>query len=361
MRKSKIFLIGLLCICVAITALLFLGRSDEEQMSGPEVSVVEKPAPQDEILKIYFIPKNLGNLYFDALSSGFYDAIAELGEQNFDYKYIGPPVAEADNQIPFVEEAIRNGADAIFIAANSNEALNDIFDSAREAGTRIYIINQDIPGSETHRDAAIMPVNFDTIGAAQVKLLAEQIDYEGRFVILSATADAPDQNTWVELMKTELGNNPEYDKMELLEIVYGDDQPEKSAAEMETLLSKYPDLKGVIAPTTVGLASACKVIRAENLAGKVKITGLGLPSEMAEFVRDGTCEGFQLWNPPYEGYLGVYLVWEEKRNGFSPAPGSKFPAGKLGEYTILPSGQILTLENPMDYNQTNIEKYAVLF
>ncbi|MDR1874293.1 MAG: substrate-binding domain-containing protein [Synergistaceae bacterium] len=351
-------------LCAAAAALWFFARSGGMPASGLNASGDKQSAVEaidDGMLRICFIPKNLGNPYFEALSSGFYDAIAELGEENFSYVYSGPETAEADSQIPYVEEAVQNGADAIFIAANSNDALNDAFDAARKAGVRVYIINQDIPGSEAHRDAAIMPVNFDAVGAAQMKLLAEQMGYEGRFAILSATADAPDQNTWIELIKAELENNPAYEKMELLEIVYGDDQPEKSAAEMEALLSKYPDLEGVIAPTAVGLPSACKVIQARGLAGKIRIIGLGLPSEMAEFVRDGTCGGFQLWNPPYEGYLGVYMVWAEKKQGFSPAPGARFPAGKLGEYTILPNGQILTLTDPMQYDKSNIEKYAVLF
>jgi rhamnose transport system substrate-binding protein len=149
--------------------------------------------------------------------------------------------------------------------------------------------------------------------------------------------------------------------MELLEVVYGDDQPEKSASETKALLSKYPEMKGIISPTTVGIAAACRVVRESGVAGKVKVTGLGLPSEMAEFVLDGTCEGFQLWNPPYEGYMSVYMVWAEKKEGFIPAPGAKFMAKKLGEHTILPNGQILTLENPMLYDKSNIEKYSVLF
>jgi rhamnose transport system substrate-binding protein len=354
----KIFLIGVVCVIIAALFFVYPGRkpaSDSNRRVGGE------SASGNDILKIYFIPKNLGNPYFEALNSGFYDAIVELGEENFIYTYSGPETAEADNQIPYVEEAVKDGADAIFIAANSNDALNAVFDAARESGVRVYIINQDIPGSEAHRDAAIMPVNFETIGAAQVELLAGQIDYEGKIAILSSTADAPDQNTWVELMKVELENNPEYEKMELLEVVYGNDQTEKSTAEMEALLSKYPDLKGVISPTTVGLAAACKVIQTKGFTGRVKITGLGLPSEMAEFVRDGTCEGFQLWNPPYEGYLGVYMVWAEKKTEFSPVPGAVFSAGKLGEYSILPNGQILTLEMPMHYDKSNIEKYAILF
>jgi rhamnose transport system substrate-binding protein len=82
---------------------------------------------------------------------------------------------------------------------------------------------------------------------------------------------------------------------------------------------------------------------------------------MAEFVLDGTCEGFQLWNPPYEGYMGVYLVWAERKEGFVPSPGAAFSTGKLGEHVIQPNGQILALENPMLYDKSNIERYSVLF
>ena len=312
-------------------------------------------------LTIYFIPKNLGNPYFDALNVGFHDAISELDEDRFDYKYTGPDEAGPRSQIPFVEDAVENGADAIFIAANSNDALNDSFDAAREAGVRVYIINQDIPGSEDHRDAAIMPVNFDTVGAAQLRFLAEQMDYSGKFAILSATADAPDQNTWINLIKAELESNAAYDKMELLEVFYGDDQAEKSASETEAILSKYPDADGILCPTAVGLVAACKVIRDKGLSGSLKITGLGLPSEMAEFIRSGVCEGFHLWNPPYEGYLAVYMLWAEKKEGFEPKPGASFSAGKLGEMSILPNGQILTLETPMLYNASNIDEYSILF
>jgi rhamnose transport system substrate-binding protein len=356
MNKSALFVI------VTAGILLFAACPGGGSSSGSAAnSVSPAPVSEDGKIKIYFIPKNLGNPYFEAVSSGFYDAIAELGEDNFDYTYTGPASAEPAAQIPYVEEALRNGAHAVFIAANSNDALNDVFTEARKAGVRIYIINQDIPGSESYRDAAIMPVNFDTIGAAQIELLGKHINYQGEFAILSATAEAPDQNTWIGLMKAELTGNPKYKGMKLVEVVYGDDQTEKSAAEMESLLARRPNLKGVIAPTAVGLPAACEVIRDRGAAQKIKITGLGLPSVMAEFVLDGTCEGFQLWNPPYEGYISVYMVWAEKKAGFSPAPGAKFLAGKLGEHTILPNGQILTLETPMLYDKSNINEYSILF
>jgi rhamnose transport system substrate-binding protein len=341
---------------IVVAVLLFPGCRPKE--ASPPAAETSGASAK---IRIYFIPKNLGNPYFEALSSGFYNAITELGEDNFEYTYTGPETAETDSQIPFVEEAIRRRADAVFIASNSNDALNGVFDRARQQGTRIYSINQDTPGSEAHRDAAIMPVNFDTIGASQIELLGKLMDYEGQFAILSATADAPDQNFWISLMKAELENNSAYSRMELVETVYGDDQHDKSAAETEALLSRRPGLKGIIAPTAVGLPAACGVLRGKGLAGAVKITGLGLPSQMAEFVQDGTCESFQLWNPPYEGYIGVYLIWAEKKAGFVPAPGASFATGKLGSRAVLPNGQILTLETPMLYDSSNIREYAVLF
>jgi rhamnose transport system substrate-binding protein len=129
---------------------------------------------------------------------------------------------------------------------------------------------------------------------------------------------------------------------------------------MEALLTKYPNIKGVIAPTAAGIPACAKVLQTRRLTGQVKLTGLGLPSTMKEFVDDGTCESFALWNPPYEGYLATYLV-DAISKGYNPAPGSSFQAGKLGSITIESNGQILTLKDLMAYDKSNIAEYAPLF
>jgi rhamnose transport system substrate-binding protein len=312
-------------------------------------------------VKVYFIPKNLGNPYFVALSSGFEQALKELDPSSAKYEYIftGPATAEATSQIEYVEAAVQNGAKAIFIAANSNDALNGTFDDARKRGVRIYIINQDIPGSETYRDAAILPTNFDTIGIAQLDLLHSLIGGEGDFAILSATTDAPDQNYWIQLMRDELAKgNPKFAKMKLVDVVYGDDQPEKSTTEMEALLTKHPNLRGVIAPTTVGIAAATKVVQTRGISDRVIVTGLGLPSEMRQFIVDGSSKGFQLWDPPAEGYLALYMVDAELNAGFNPAPGATFSAGKLGTIKIEPNGQIFTMPMPKLFNKDNLADFV---
>jgi rhamnose transport system substrate-binding protein len=310
-------------------------------------------------LKIYFIPKDTVNPYFYAIDVGFKEAMKELGEDRFEYIYTGPATAGPTDQIEYIVAAVQNKASAIFVSANHDSALNRTLDDARKAGVKVFIMNQDIPGSETHRDAAIMPASFDNVGPLLIELMGKQLNYEGDFAILSATTDAPDQNTWIDGIKKALSNT-KYSKMKLVDVVYGDDQPEKSTTEMEALLTKYPNLKGVIAPTAAGIPACAKVLQTRRLTGRVKLTGLGLPSTMQEFVNDGTCESFALWNPPYEGYLATYLV-DAISKGYAPAPGSTFAAGKLGTIKIESNGQILTLKDLMVYDKSNIAEYAPLF
>ena len=338
-------------------------KTDAPKTDAPKTDApaTEAPAGGDgEPVKVVFIPKNLGNPYFEAINLGFEKAIEEIGADKFEYEFTGPATAEATSQIEYVDAAVQNGADAIFIAANSNDALNSTFDEAREEGTQIWIINQDIPGSEDHRDCAIMPLDFGPVGVALMENCGSQIGYEGQFAILSATTDAPDQNTWIDLMKKELEANPDkYGKMELVEVVYGDDQPEKSTTETEALLTKYPDLKAIIAPTTVGIAAAAKVVQTKG--SSVKVSGLGLPSEMAEFVLDGTVDSFQLWNPPMEGYLGAYVAYAIATEGFKAEPGASVKAGELGEVTVTDAGQMITIPEMVVFNKDNIEEYAKQF
>lgn len=136
-------------------------------------------------------------------------------------------------------------------------------------------------------------------------MIAEMIGGSGEIAILSATPQATNQNLWIEWMKKELAENPKMKNVKLVKVAYGDDLRDKSVAEMEGLLKTYPNLKGVIAPTTVGVAAAGKVLTDKGLKGKVQLTGLGPPSEMAEYIESGVCHRMYLWNPLDVGYLPV--------------------------------------------------------
>ena len=82
---------------------------------------------------------------------------------------------------------------------------------------------------------------------ARCKSIAKQIGDKGEIAILSATANATNQNAWIKFMKDEL-KKPEYKDIKLVKVAYGDDDDQKSFQETQGLLQAYPNLKGIISP-----------------------------------------------------------------------------------------------------------------
>lgn len=320
---------------------------------GMALAMTTAAIAQDPI-KIVYIGKNTGNPYFDSITGGFVDACAAKG---CEFEFVAPATAEATSQIPIIEAQIQRGVNVIGIAPNSPDALNQVLADAKAKGILVLTVNGDITGSEQFRDATILPVNFDIVGRDQVEMVGSLIGYEGEIAILSATTEAPDQNKWIVGMNETLKSDPKYAKMSLVATVYGDDQPEKSTTEMEALLANFPNLKGVIAPTTVGIAAAAQVVQSRGIAETVKVTGLGLPSEMRDFVKDGTVTAFQLWSPYNEGWLAVHFALGLLDGSIKNEVGSTFEVPNLGTITINENNSINTQAELTTFNAENIDDF----
>nr|BFE76930.1 hypothetical protein GCM10020092_102310 [Actinoplanes digitatis] len=156
-------------------------------------------------------------------------------------------------------------------------------------------------------------------------------------------------------MKTELAK-PENAKLKLVKTVYGNDDDQKSFQEAQGLLQSYPNLKVIVSPTTVGIAAAARYVSGSNYKGKVGITGLGLPNQMREYVKDGTVKKFALWNPADIGYLAGYAGAALASGQITGKEGEKFTAGKLKDYTVGADGEIV-LGPPTEFTAANIDQF----
>ena len=146
-------------------------------------------------------------------------------------------------------------------------------------------------------------------------------------------------------------------------MAYGDDLRDKSVSETEALLKTYPNLKGIIAPTTVGIAAAGKVLTDKGLKGKVQLTGLGLPSEMAEYIESGVCQWMYLWNPIDVGNLAGYTAEALVKGTITGKVGDTFTAGDLGSMSIVEDGdgtQIM-LGDPYKFDSSNIAEWKDVY
>ena len=201
---------------------------------------------------ITFIPKNLGNPYFDTSDAGGKKAVEEFGGK---YSQVGPQEASPDAQAQYIDTAAQKRTSAIVMSANDPEALGDSMTKARDAGTKIVTFDSDT--NPKYRDVFINQATTEGLGKVQVDMIADQIGDAGEIAILSATANATNQNAWIAVMKKELKNHP---KIKLVETAYGNDDDQTSFDKTAALLQKHPNLKGIISPTTVGIAAAARYL-----------------------------------------------------------------------------------------------------
>jgi len=298
---------------------------------------------------ITFLPKNLGNPYFDASTAGGERAAQEFGGT---IEEVGPDQATPDSQVSFINTAAQQGVGALVVSANDPTAICDALEEARDAGVKVITFDSDT--DPECRDVFVNQADAEGIARAQVEMIAEQIGGSGEIAILSAAANATNQNAWIELMEQELAAN--YPDIELVDTVYGDDDDQKSFDQTAALLSEHPDLKGIISPTTVGIAAAARYLSDSQYKGKVALTGLGTPNQMREYVENGTVTEFALWNPEDLGYLAAYTANAMVEGDISGEEGDTFEAGELGEYTVGADG-VVVLGDPFVFNKDNIDDF----
>jgi rhamnose transport system substrate-binding protein len=286
-------------------------------------------APLKTGLKVFVIPKNLGNPYFttsDSVKSG--GALAALKALKENGSETSGTAATAASQLPAIQAAITKGANALLVSASDASALCPTLKQAMAKKIAVVTYDSDAPAC---RSLFINQADSKAIGTSEVDLLAKEINKTGEIAILSAAASATNQNAWIGFMKTQL---KKYPNMKLVDVVYGNDDPTLSTTVAQGLLQKHPNLKGIISPTTVGIAAAAAVLDTPKYRGKVMLTGLGTPNSLRKYVNDGTIKGFELWNPADLGYLAAYAAVNYASGAITGKSGQTFKAGKLGTFKV---------------------------
>lgn len=322
-----------------------------QQTGGATNSAKADPnAPMKEGLKITFLPKQVNNPYFTVAQKGAEQAGTALKAE---VKATGPSDAAASSQVTYINTAAQQQQNALVISANDANAVAPALKSARSQGLKVVTFDSD--AAPDARDVFINQATSNEIAAGQVKLISEAIGGSGEIAILSATPNATNQNAWIEVMKTELAK-PEYSGLKLVETAYGNDDDQTSFQKTQGLLQAHPNLKGIISPTTVGVAAAARYLSSSEYKGKVQLTGLGTPNQMRKFVQDGTVKSFALWDPSKLGYLATYTAAALASGQITGAEGEKYKAGELGDYTIGAKGEVV-LGPPTVFTKDNIDKF----
>ena len=313
------------------------------------IAVPAQAAPQ----RIALVVKALGNGFFEAAAKGAEEAAKELGD--VEIIYTGPTDTTAEGQIEVINSLIAQKVDAIAISANDPEALVPALKKAMSRG--IKVISWDSGVAPEGRLVHLNPSSNPLIGNMIIKLAADHLPNGGKVALLSATATATNQNIWIEEMKKVMVLYP---GMELVATVYGDDLADKSYREAQGLMQSYPDLDAIIAPTSIGIVAAAQAVVDAGKVGKVNVTGLGLPSEMAGAIESGASKSFAIWNPIDLGYSATMIAHELASGNAKAEPGAQIPMGRMGTVT-LDDTNAGAMADPFVYDSSNIDQFKSIF
>ena len=300
--------------------------------------------------KVFLIPKFIGVPVFTQNGLGAKAAAKKLGDT---VVYNGPTSADASAQVTFIDSAVQQGAKAIIISADDPNAVAPALLRAKARGVKV--VSYDADTAKNARVIYVSPPAAKDIGAYQVEWLGSQIGYTGQIAILSAAPTAANQNTWIKFMKATL-KKKKYRNMKLVKIAYGNDNDTQSAQQTQALLQAYPKLKGIISPTTVGVAAAARVLTQKHKCGKVALTGLGLPSQMRKYIKSGCSKKVGLWDEFKFGYLAEYVAHNVITGKLTGAAGQTFKAGILGKRTVGPNNTVI-LSKPLVFTKATVDKY----
>ena len=306
-------------------------------------------APTKTGLKIAFLPKQVNNSYFTIADTGGHTALTALGES---YEEVGTTSAtDTAGQANYVNTLIQQQVNGIALSAQDPNALCTNLKQAMADG--ISVVTYDSDTAADCRDLFISQASSQALGTTEVDLLASQIDDSGQIAILSAAQTATNQNAWIGYMQQELKKFP---NIKLVKIAYGNDDAQTSYQDTQGLLQSYPNLKGIISPTTVGILAAAQFLDGSSYKGKVKLTGLGTPDSLKKYVSDGTVTAFELWDPAKLGELAAYAAVALQSGQITGAPGQTFKAGAMGTFTV-GAQSVVTLGPPTVFNAANISQY----
>jgi rhamnose transport system substrate-binding protein len=248
---------------------------------------------------------------------------------------------------------IAQRVDAIAVSANDPDALVPTLKKARDRG--IKVISYDSAVAPAGRVAHLAPSSDQLIGETVVTLTAELApEGKGKFAVVSATPTSTNQNSWLAEMRKVLPRHPGLD---MVSVAYGDDVSDKSYREAAALLQQHPDLVVLVSISSVGIVASARAVEDKGLTGKVKVTGLGLPSELIGYVEKGVVPKFAIWNPVDLGYSTTQIAVRLARG---EDPNKPVYMGRMGEVTFGADG-VGAMSKPFIYDISNVGQYAKMF
>jgi ABC-type sugar transport system substrate-binding protein len=262
----------------------------------------------------------------------------------------GPTDPDPARQNEIIENWITLGVDVIAAACENKEGISTALRKARQKGVKVITYDSDaMPDS---RAFFVNQATPEGIGSALMDEAARLCGGQGEFAIITASLTAANMNDWQRHIEARRASK--HPNMKMVALRPCDDLKDKAQAEATALLSAHPDLKLLMNICSPAVPGAAEAVKQAGKAGKVKVIGLGLPSENRRYVKEGVTDSVILWKTEDLGALTVRAA-HALATGTLKAGDRTFNAGPLGKFEI--AGDNILLGTPFIFNKDNIDQF----
>jgi len=310
------------------------------------LTVFAAPASADshgKKLTIALIPGLTTDAFYITMRKGAQHAADSLGVELL---FQGAPEFNATLQVPVLNAVIARQPDAILIAPTDKQQLIAPLKAAHDAGILVITVDTFIDDGnyQTGTGPGDFPMSYiasDNVlgGIMAGRALARSIGEEGKVYVSNVKPGISTTDQREEGFKLAMRNYP---NITVLETQFNDDDANKASAQLQAVLARNPDLKGVFGANLFSAIGAADGVKSVGKSGVVKVVAFDAPGRIVDDIKSGLIDMAIAQHPAEIGYYGVMTA-------YALLTGQSAPVAIGTGFTVMDSSNI---------NDPDIKKYV---
>jgi ribose transport system substrate-binding protein len=257
-------------------------------------------------LTIALIPGLTTDAFYITMHKGAQAAADALGDT---LVFQGAPDFNPVTQVPVLDAVIARHPDAILIAPTDKVQLVKPLKNAIAAGIKVITVDTFIGTGKYQTGAgdADFPLSYvasDNILGGQIaaRALAKSIGDKGKVYVSNVKPGVSTTDQREEGFKDEMKSHP---GITVLETQFNDDDANKAASQLQSVLARTPDLAGVFGANLFSALGSANGVKQAGKSGAIKVAAFDAPTSIVEPLKTGLVDIAIAQHPAEIGYFGV--------------------------------------------------------
>lgn len=299
---------------------------------------------QDKKFTIALVPGLTTDAFYITMQKGAQAAADALGVE---LVFQGAPDFNPVTQVPVLDAVIARAPDAILIAPTDTTQLIEPLRKAHDAGIPVITVDTFIGTGQYQTGAgdADFPLAYiasDNVlgGKIAARALASAMGGEGKVYVSNVKPGISTTDQREAGFKQAMAE--EFPNITVLETQFNDNDANKAASQLQGVLAREADLKGVFGANLFSALGAANGVQQAGQSGTIKVVAFDAPTSIVDNLTTGLVDVAIAQHPAEIGYYGVV-------SAFAHLTGNSIPVSIGTGFTII------TKDNVTD---PNVAKYV---